>query len=277
MSRTSLSSSSSSKTSKFVIIAVAIYLAWISATYLLEGRINLLQKPNPLGRLLYAVTANMIIGIVLAICVLRPSILQGFVTIKQLGFQSSIRRVIIAVVIAGLIGFTLFVVQKPASLNAIVILNVFSQTLPGSVAEVMVCWIVIGTAFESTLLKRNLKKLIPTILAAAISTILFAIYHFAHSPPFNQPSMVLFLMYPGVLTSIFYFVSRDIYATLVFHNFQALFGVMNNVNIDSLLHPIYPVIIIAVASIAILVLCDLLVIRKTEVKLGSGSEPIRNR
>lgn len=33
-------------------------------------------------------------------------------------------------------------------------------------------------------------------------------------------------LYPGLLTSIVYFVGRDIYAAIIFHNFQALFGVM---------------------------------------------------
>src|ERR1044072_1575372 len=168
-------------TIRLITIAIAIYLVWIYATYLLEGRINLLQKPNPLGRLIYAVIANMIIGTIIAIWLLRPSILQRFVTIQQLGFQSSLKRVIIAVVIAGLVGFALFIIQKPASLNAIVILNVFSQTLPGSIAEVVICWAVVGTAFESTFFRCKSKKLTSIILAATVSTILFGIYHFAHS------------------------------------------------------------------------------------------------
>jgi hypothetical protein len=84
---------------KFIAIAFAIYLVWLLATYLLEGRINLVQKPNPLGRLIYAVIANMIIGTVIATWLLKPSILQGFVTIQQLGFQSPLKRVIVAVLL----------------------------------------------------------------------------------------------------------------------------------------------------------------------------------
>lgn len=260
-------------TTKIIITAVAIYLGWMLATYLLEGRVHLLQKPNPLARLTYAVIANMIIGTVIAIWLLGPSILQRFVTIPQLGFQSPLKRVITAVIIAGLIGFALFVIQKPASLNAIVILNVFSQTLPGSIAEVVICWAVVGTAFESIFFRQKPKKIISIIVGAAVSTILFGIYHFAHSPPFNQPNMVLFIMYPGVLTSIVYFIGRDIYAAVVFHNFQALLGVMNNVKIESLLHFAYPVIIIAIASIAILVISDLLVVRKTKRDVDSTPMP----
>lgn len=102
---------------RLITIAIAIYLVWILATYL------------PLGRLIYALIANMIIGTAIAIWLLKPSILNRFVNPKQLGFQSPVNRVIVAIVIAGLIGFALFIIQKPASLNRIVILNVFSQTL----------------------------------------------------------------------------------------------------------------------------------------------------
>jgi hypothetical protein len=108
---------------------------------------------------------------------------------------------------------------------------------------------------------------ISVILAASVSTMLFGIYHFAHSPPFNQPNMVLFLMYPGILTSIVYFIGRDIYATVVFHNFQALYGVMNNVNIDSLVNPVYPVLVFAIVSVLVLLLSDLLVVRKSNVNI----------
>jgi hypothetical protein len=258
---------------KFIAVAIGIYLVWIFATYLLEGRINLLQRPNPLGRLIYAVIANMIIGTVIAIWLLRPSILQRFVTIQQLGFQSSPKRVITAVVIAGLIGFALFVIQKPASLNAIVILNVFSQTLPGSIAELVICWAVVGTAFESLTRRKNKNnnnnnnksKITPIIMGAAVAIVLFGLYHFAHSPPFNQPNMVLFIMYPGVLTSIVYFVGRDIYAAIVFHNFQALFGVMNNVNIEPFTSPLYPLILLGVVSVLVLIGSDMFMLRRMKM------------
>jgi CAAX prenyl protease-like protein len=248
---------------KFIAIAIAIYLVWILATYLLEGRIQLLQRPNPSGRLIYTVVANIIIGTAISIWILKLPVFQRFVTAKQVGFQPSVRRLIVVAVIAGLIGFTLFTIQKPVSLNPIVILNVFSQTLPTSIAELVVCWAVVGTVLESTFRCKS-DKIISIILAGLASTILFGIYHFAHSPPFNQPYMILFLMFPGALTSIIYFVGRDIYAAVVFHNFQALFGVMNNMNIEPLFRPMYPVIIMAIVSLSILVLSDLLVIRKTK-------------
>jgi hypothetical protein len=92
-----------------IAIPVAVYLVWVLATYLLEGRISLLQKPDPLGRLTYAIVANIAVGTVIAIFLLKSSISSRFLTIRQLGFQS-LKRILIAVTIAGIIGFVLFVV-----------------------------------------------------------------------------------------------------------------------------------------------------------------------
>ena len=150
-------------------------------------------------------------------------------------------------------------------------MNIFAQTLPGSIAEVVVCWAVIGTTFESV--ARNKGRIISIIFGAAIATILFGVYHFAHSPPFNEPGMVLFIMYPGILTSLVYFIGRDIYATMIFHNFQALFGVMMSVNVASFTQPIYPILILAVVSMLVLVMLDLLLVRKTNRGLSVTSRP----
>jgi hypothetical protein len=256
---------------RLVLIAITVYIVWLLATYLLEGRINLLQKPNPFGRFTYAIIANILIGTIIAILSLRPSIKSRFSTLDQLGFQP-IRRTLIIAAIAAIIGFFLFVAQRPASLNAIVIMNVFAQTLPTSIAEVLICWALLGVTFESLIGKRrrikndidnNKKGRVTSIIAGgAVATILFGIYHFAHSPPFNQPIMVLLLMYPGILTSIIYFIGRDIYAAIIFHNFQALFGVMAGISIEPFTRLLYPVIILGIASMFVLVISDMLLIRR---------------
>jgi membrane protease YdiL (CAAX protease family) len=254
---------------KLIAIPIAVYLVWILATYLLEGRISLLQNPDPLGRLIYAIVANIAIGTVVAIWLLKPSISSRFLTIRQLGFQS-LKRILIAVTLAGIIGYVLFVVQRPTTLDPIVVLNIFAQTLPGSIAEVVVCWAAIGVTFESV--ARSKGRIVSIIFGAAIATILFGLYHFAHSSPFNEPEIVLFLLYPGILTSLVYFIGRDIYATIIFHNFQALFGVMMSVNIVSFTQPLYPILILAAVSMFVLAISDRILIRKT----GRGLAAVSN-
>lgn len=275
---------------KLVLVSVFVYIIWVFVTYMLEGRINLLQRVDPIGRTEYAVIANILIGTVFGLIMLKPSLKSKFVTHKQLGFQSP-RRIVIPVAVAAFIGFALFF-RDPASSNTVVIMNVFSQTLPTSIAEVVVCWAIVGTAFESLVRSRmngkdvlNSKKgailhlnwtsigrrrreittiyILSLIAGATVSIVLFGIYHFAHSPPFNQPNMVLFLMIPAILTSVLYFIGREIYSTIIIHNFLALIGVSGNIDVTALTLPLYPIMIIALVSVIVLIVSDIFLIRRT--------------
>ena len=107
--------------------------------------------------------------------------------------------------------------------SGVVFANVFSQVLPVSVAEVMVCWAVIGLLAEAVLRRRlgRVAPLVTWIVAAAA----FGLYHFAHSPPYNTWRMVVLLGGVGLLTSAFFFGVREIYGTLLLHNAMASAGV----------------------------------------------------
>jgi hypothetical protein len=195
---------------------------------------------------------------------------------------------------ATFIGFILFLISNPAaeSTNAIVIANIFAQTLPTSIAEVVVCWAVVGTAFESlvrskmqgkddldskkevilhlewTAIRRRkitTASLLCLIVGSIISIVLFGVYHFAHSPPFNQANMVLFLMIPAILTSVFYFIGREIYSTITIHNFLALIGVSGSIDVTALTQPLYPIMIIALVSVVALIASDMFLIRRTKM------------
>ena len=69
-------------------------------------------------------------------------------------------------------------------------------------------------------------------------------------------------MIPGALTSVVFFVGRNIYAAIIFQNFQALFGVMRTVDITSFTHPIYPLLIMGLVSILILIVADAFIVRR---------------
>ena len=77
----------SPKPLRLVAIALAIYLVWVVATYLLEGRIHLLQRVDPIGRVTYVVIANIIIGTILSTVAIRYLLLKDFVKPEQLGFK----------------------------------------------------------------------------------------------------------------------------------------------------------------------------------------------
>jgi hypothetical protein len=51
---------------KLISIASSICIIWVAVTYILEGRIHLFQKVDPIGRIMYVVIANIAVGTVLS-------------------------------------------------------------------------------------------------------------------------------------------------------------------------------------------------------------------
>jgi len=68
---TNLEPTAHRRKAKPIFISLYVYVVWSVVTYLLEGRIHLLQRADVIGRFEYVVIANMAIGTVLAIWLLR--------------------------------------------------------------------------------------------------------------------------------------------------------------------------------------------------------------
>jgi membrane protease YdiL (CAAX protease family) len=183
---------------------------------------------------------------------------------KTFGFRSP-RYSILAVTVGFVAGLILYIVQNPPTLNPIIIANAYAQVLVVTIAEIIVCWVIMGGITEN-LIKGRLGEIFSIIIAILVSSVLFGIYHFAHSPPFNTVNMVILLTFIGVITGIFYFIVRDIYGTIVFHNFLGIFGVISALkttgNLTAYTTPIIPLFITASIAIVILVLMDYLLIHR---------------
>ena len=266
--------SAAPSTRRALTLAVGLYLVWVLATYLLEGRIHTLLRPEAMGaRLSYALFANILIGIGGSALVIRSLSRAGTISPEQSGFRG-LRHAAIAVVIGAVLGFALYALQGAPSWNPMVIINAYAQVLVGSIAEVLVCWAVIGSVSQALLRDRG--RWISLILAAIIASIFFGIYHFAHSPPFNTVSLVAFLSLIGLVTSVFFFVSRDVYGTITFHNFLGILGVIGALdasgNLSAFERPIIPLLVMAVIAVALLIAAHVLWLNS-----GATSTPPRVR
>lgn len=89
-----------------------------------------------------------------------------------------------------------------------------------------------------------------------MASVLFGVYHFAHSAPFNEPGMVLFLTGIGCVTSLWWFASRDVYGTAIFHNFFGVTGVLAALTAGGLVpdDPTLAVPLLATAAVVTLAL-----------------------
>ena|SRR5215210_532645 len=256
-----MSAAAAPNTRMALVLAVGLYLVWVLATYLLEGRIHTFLRPEATGaRLLYALVANILIGIGGATLVIRFLSRAGAVSTEQAGFRG-LGHAAIAVVIGVVIGFALYALQGAPSWNPIVLINAYAQVLVTTIAEVLVCWAVIGSLSQS-LLQEDRGRWVSLVLAAIIASLLFGLYHFAHSPPFNTVPLVVFLSVIGLVTSVFFFVSRDVYGTIAFHSFLGILGVIRALdtsgNLSSFERPIIPLLIMAVIAIAVLIAAHVL-------------------
>lgn len=253
---------------KAMLISLSIYVAWVIATYLLEGRINLLLRFDPVGRILYVIIANIIIGTIVAFWALRYMLSSGFISQEQLGFRKSRVRTVAVIIAAAVGGLAIFLLQNPASTHPMVVFNVYMQVLPVSIAEVVVCWAVIGTSFESlakrkVVSKNNNSKAIPILIGAIVASVLFGVYHFAHSPPFNEVNMVLFLMIPAIAPSVVYFLGRDVYGAIIIQNFLGIVGVMQTIDLQVYRLPLFQMYVLTTPAIAALIVANIIVVRKS--------------
>jgi hypothetical protein len=176
--------------------------------------------------------------------------------------------------IALVLGFGFYLLQGAPTLHPVVLVNAFAQVLVVSVAEVIVCWALVGTAVESWLRPRTRLAWLPAAIAASV---LSGLNHFAHSPPFDTIPRVALLTGVGFVTSAFFFLTRDVYATIVFHNFLGVFGVVQALaasgGLDTL-EVLQPALIaMAAASVAVLGLLHWGLLRTPGTHSDRGEPP----
>jgi hypothetical protein len=271
------------KAIRTLLLPLAVYLAWTAATYVFEGRIHQMLHYDPVKRATYVVIANVIVGTIVAAWALRRALREwvgveeeeegkreraGAVTSREeMGFRS-LRRTLPAVLVASIAGLGIFLIQiqRAAVSDPILILNAFALVLPVSIAEVIVCWARLGSSFERLI--RPWGRAAAALVGILASDVFFAVYHFAHSPPFNQPSAVLFLLLPGLVTGIAYFAGRDVYATIVIQNFLGMMGVTRGIDVQLYSQPLLPLYILAILAVGALVASDILVIGRRGATLS---------
>ena len=258
---------------KKTLVAVGAYGVWTAVTWFLEGRIQTLLRPEAtVDRIAYTGVANVLVGTVLALWLVRAFVASGFVSRRDLGFQP-LPRTLAVVVGAGVLGGAVYLLQRPPSTDPVVVTNAFAQVLPVSIAEVVVCWVVVGGSVAALLRRRGVDSRVADSAALVAASVLFGVYHLAHSPPFNSVGMIGLLTLVSVGTGLFYFGGGSIYGALVFHNFLALFGVTTALveagQIATYQEPVVALLVTALVSLLVLVGMDVVVVRDSEYPVAN--------
>jgi hypothetical protein len=185
----------------------------------------------PEGRPMYFFTVILSFGIVL------PSLTLGWLireadgeahifgaTLKLRDFKMTLIAVVAGIVIT-VIPVGRLLLKEPALFGASV--HLFIWLLMVSLAEVL---LYIGAVFHTV--QWLALKWLPgrnriyrrTVIAIAVSALIYALFHFSYPEPWNSWKMMLVLIPAGVLISLAYALTRSLMATVVFNNIIAVAG-----------------------------------------------------
>ena len=244
-----------------VASAIGLFGVWMLATYLLEARLGTFLKPDATTRFVYTAVSNVLIGTVGASLVIRALVRRArFPHVTTYGIATPL-RILVLVPVAALVAGLFLIGQRLPTSDPVILANAFAQVLVVSIAEVVVCWALLAAVLRNALGSGYMSA----ASAVVFPELAFGVYHFAHSPPFNTPAMVLLLSGVGVATGIFFFLGGDLYGTVVLHNAFALRGVIQALgesgNLDRYASPQFPLIATAIAAVVVLIIADVMLIR----------------
>jgi hypothetical protein len=258
----------SSERKAFAVVgAIGVYGIWVLATFMLEGRTRLLERFDPSGRALYAVVANILVGTVLALVAARAN--RAAEGLEGSGARAWSRWLAVAITLG--IGASVVALAAPTSArDAVVLSNAFTQVLPTSIAEVVVCWMLVGGTARR--LTSSAGRIGSTVLAVLVADVAFALYHVAHSPPFDQPRMMLFLALPGLVIGALVYVVRNVWVAIVAQSFFAVIGMVQNIDASAFRHPFVWAYALAALSVAVFAIMLAFAARRRP-PLGRGPRP----
>ena len=241
--------------------AFGLFAVWTLATYLLEARVGTFLRPDPTSRFMYTLVANVLIGTIGAGLVIRAVVRRADLPhVTRYGVARR-RQILVFVPLAAVLAGLFLVSQELPTSDPVILANASAQVLVVSIAEVVVCWAVLGAVLRNALGSGFVSAGI-AVMSAALA---FGLYHFAHSPPFNTVAMVLLLSGVGVATGIFFFLGGDLYSTIVLHNAFAMRGVIQALdesgNLDRYASLQLPLLATAIAAVVVLVIADVVLIR----------------
>jgi hypothetical protein len=199
-------------TIRLLVIPIAVYAAWMLETFLLEGSMNLFMRFDPAGFFLYTLIACIITGMILPLLCIRKAFITGAVNMFQIGFRS-LRRTILTGILTCIIGYGAVIIFSPFGTNRFMFANAFILLLPGAIASVMICFVLIGTHIQA--FTRSGGALLSLSLGIIVTAILFGMTTFAYFPAVMVKDTVFVFAVVGIIAGLYFFAIRDVYATTV--------------------------------------------------------------
>ncbi len=216
-----------SATLRLLVIPFAIYAAWLLETFLLTGSIHTFERPDPSGIFLYTIVACIITGIGAPLLYIRTTFISGAVNMFHIGFRS-VRYTFLACALTCGIGYITVILFNPFGTDRLAFLNAFILLLPGAIASVMVCWVLMGTHVQA--LVRSGGAIISISVGIMVTAVLFGMTTFAYFPAVMQQDALISSVSIGIIAAFFFFAVREVYATTVVVAVCSVFAVADRIN-----------------------------------------------
>ncbi len=216
-----------SATLRLLVIPFTIYAAWLLETFLLTGSVNTFERPDPSGIFLYTIIACIITGIGAPLLYIRTTFISGAVNMFNIGFRS-VRYTFLACALTCGISFITVILFNPFGTDRLAFLNAFLLLLPGAIASVMVCWVLMGTHVQAFV--RSGGAIISISVGIMVTAVLFGMTTFVYFPAVLQQDALISSVSIGIIAAFFFFAVREVYATTVVVAVCSVFAVADRIN-----------------------------------------------
>lgn len=196
---------------RLLVIPVLVYLAWLIECFLLERGQSVFSGPDTLPLLAYTVVGCVLTGTIIPVLLIQRSFTTGDVNMHQIGFRSAGRTILMSGItaLAGYLAIHLLGPPDPAGAFP----SMFLLYLPTGIASVMICWVLIGTHIQALVRQGGILVSIST--GTVITAILLGLTPLVHTPaPVQQASFAATIVL-GIISALFFFATRDIYAAVI--------------------------------------------------------------
>jgi hypothetical protein len=216
-----------SATLRLLVIPFTIYTAWLLETFLLVGSIHTFERSDPSGIFLYTIITCIITGIVAPLLYIRTTFISGVVNMFHIGFRSR-RYTFLTCALTCSIGYGTVILFNPFGADRFAFLNAFILLLPGAIASVMVCWVLMGTHVQAFI--RSGGALLSILVGIMVTAVLFGMTTFAYFPAVLQQDALISSVIIGIIAAIFFFAIREVYATSVVIGVCSVYSVADRIS-----------------------------------------------
>jgi hypothetical protein len=216
-----------SATLRLLVIPFTIYAAWLLETFLLIGSLHTFERSDPTGIFLYTIIACIITGIGAPLLYIRTTFISGAVNMFHIGFRSP-RYTFLTCILTCSFGYGIVILFNPFGADRLAFLNAFVLLLPGAIASVMVCWVLMGTHVQAFV--RNGGAIISISIGIMVTAVLFGMTTFAYFPEVLQQGALFTSVGIGIIAAFFFFAVREVYATTIVVAICSVFTMADRIN-----------------------------------------------